>query len=166
MQCGWFQKRGARLSSMSGTVTVDVFYRPCSNPLCDGRLQYDGLEDGVFNLSNQCLFLHETLLTYWDGMTSSKLSFTAHHANMEMAHRRSGSEFAALLPSRRVVRQALQSFLALLDIDYSSFGCPCCSKLRHEQLVLIMDGTTLGSRKDLVHTATTSTGASEPIPDL
>ena len=106
------------------------------------------------------------MLAYWDGIISSKLSFAAHHNNMFMAHRRSHTSH--LLPQRAVIREALQGFLMLLDIDYSSFGCPCCRNLAHEDIVIIMDGTTLGSRKDLVFTAprTVDTRVTEPIPDL
>lgn len=160
----WIQRADARLSSMAVTVPVTVYYRPCRAG-CGQRLAYDGQEDAVFNLSNQSLFLYEAMFAYWDGMISSKLSFTAHHANMRKAHQR--TQLEDMLPSRQVIRQALQCFLALLDIDYASFGCPCCNTLAHDQLVLIMDGTTLGSRKDLVYTATANAPPSgEPIDDL
>ena len=142
-----------------------IYFRPCKSA-CGKRLFYDGQEDGIFNHSNHTLFSYEAMLTYWDGIISSKLSFTAHHSNMCMAHRRSHT--AHLLPKRAVIREALQGFMLLLDIDYSSFGCPCCSNMPHEDIVVIMDGTTLGSRKDLVFTGPKATEArtSEPIPDF
>ena len=143
-----------------------MYFRPCKNA-CGQRLFYDGQEDGIFNHSNHTLFSYEAMLTYWDGIVSSKLSFTAHHSNMHMAH--CCSSTANLLPKRAVVREALQGFMLLLDIDYSSFGCPCCSKLPHGKIVVIIDGTTLGSRKDLVMKGgpqAVDTQTMEPIPDL
>jgi hypothetical protein len=65
------------------------------------------------------------------------------------------------MPSRQVVRYALQCFLNMLDMDYHSFGCPCCSKLPHDQICLVGDGTTLGFRKDFAKTA-----SRRPTPDM
>ena len=145
---------------------MDVYYRPCINPTCHHHLLYDGQYDGVFNKSNKHLFTYESMFDYWDGMTTTKLSFTAHHAKLTLNHNRSGT--AALMPSCQTVRLALQGFLALLDIQYNEhFGCPCCSKLPDEKKCLIGDGTTLGFRKDLAYTAVPmAADQSEPRPDL
>lgn len=131
---------------------------------CGEILLYDGQEDGVFNLSGHSLFTYEALFDYWDGMTVSKQSYTAQHRKLVLAHRRSGT--FGLLPSRQVLRYALQGFLDLLDLDYKSFGCPCCSKLPHDQICLCGDGTTLGFRKDFAQTASNApTSSDPPIPD-
>ena len=36
---------------------------------------YDGLEDGVFNLSNQSLFTYECMFAYWDLMLLSGATY-------------------------------------------------------------------------------------------
>ena len=79
---------------------------------------------------------------YWDGMTTARVSYTAHHAKLALNHQRSGTE--AIMPSRQTIRFALQGFLSLLDIPYQQrFGCPCCSKLPDDQKILIGDGTSM-----------------------
>jgi hypothetical protein len=163
---GWVVKGGlaAKLVTLNTTVNVTVYYRPCTNPNCGHQLQYDGQHDGIFNLSNQTLFTYETMFDYWDGMTVSRQSFTAQHAKLRLAHQRTCT--AHLLPSRQVIRYGLQCFLNLLDVEYQSFGCPCCSHLPHDEICLVGDGTTLGFRKDFAQTASRPPpAASPPIPD-
>ena len=160
---GWLTQKAARLTTMTTTVLVDVFYRPCSRAGCPNQLSYDGQQDGIFNLSDKSLFTYEVLFDYWDGMTVAKLSYTAHYQRLRLSHKRTAR--LSLLPSRPVVRYALQGFLSLLDLDYHKFGCPCCSNFPHDQITLIGDGTTLGYRKDFACTATCPRAPSTPPRD-
>ena len=65
-------------------------------------LEYDGVEDGIFNLSNHTLFYYECILSYFDNMTVSRTPFHAHYREMYMAHERLGAEKS--LPSRQIIR--------------------------------------------------------------
>ena len=152
-----------RSATMSTSVKLDVFYRPCSNAACKHRLQYDGQHDGVFNYSGNTLFTYECMNNFWDHTVVSNLSFYGHWLNMKAGHFRSG--MLALLPSRDTIRGALWKYLKLLDIDYSNFGCPCCSQLPHDERCYVMDGVTLGFRKDFASTATLTPTASTMVPD-
>ena len=78
---------------------TDATCAPCR---CKHKVPYDGAADGIFNLSNHTLFLHEPLFTYWDNMTVMKLPYNAHHQGMLMAHKRTYTD--GLMPGRAIVR--------------------------------------------------------------
>eukprot|EP00798_Chlamydomonas_sp_ICE-L_P022184 gene22184-29246_t len=144
---GWVSARDATLTSMACSVNVTVYYRPCSDSTCRGRLLYDGQHDAVFNYSGRSLFTYECMNAFWDETVDSYKTFHGHHADMKRNHERSG--VLSMLPCLNVVRPALWRYLDLLDIDYADFGCPCCSHLPADELCLVMDGITMGMRKDL-----------------
>eukprot|EP00798_Chlamydomonas_sp_ICE-L_P025275 gene25275-10928_t len=132
---------------MACSVNVTVYYQPCSDSTCRGRLLYDGQHDAVFNYSGRSLFTYECMNAFWDETVDSYKTFHGHHADMKRNHERSG--VLSMLPCLNVVRPALWRYLDLLDIDYADFGCPCCSHLSADELCLVMDGITMGMRKDL-----------------
>lgn len=138
--------KDGRLTTLHGSWPAIVYSTTCANAE-PHTVAYDGQEDGIFNFSNFTLFTYEVMFDYWDGMTVTPLSYTAHHSRLVMHHERSNCH----PPSRTVVRQALQSFLLLLDINYD-FSCPCCSSLPHDAMVIVGDAVCMGFRKDLAST--------------
>jgi hypothetical protein len=112
------------------------------------------------------MFTYEVMFNFWDDMTVSPLTYTAHHERMRMAHVRSQTE--ALLPTRAVIRRALQRLLSLMDVDYKNdFSCPCCSLLPPEEMIIVMDGTSLGFPKDFAFTGINPPAdLADPYPDM
>lgn len=127
---------------------VTVYYRPCTNPDPKKRCKrlYDGIEDGIFNLSGDSLFLHETLFSYVDAMTHSKMTAYGMHQKILEAYVRSGDNFC----SCGVFHRAIQLFIQLLDVDYDKgFYCPYCSKLHPKDMTVIVDGKAKGHKRSL-----------------
>lgn len=58
------------------------------------------------------------------------------------------------------------TFIRCLDVDYNDcFSCPICSKLSHDELVLIMDGKEMGMKKALAKQYISPRAADDdPIP--
>ncbi len=137
----WVTRDKATLTTLTCTMQVTVYYRKCSD--CCERLAYDGGHDGIFNLSNISLFTHESMFAFWDSMIKQRYTFAAHYNSLFDSHQRSGT--SKLMPTRNVVRYALQGFLSLLNMPYEHLmSCPLCSKLPSNQQIIIMDGTALG----------------------
>jgi hypothetical protein len=145
----------AKLSGMAHTRPVRVYSRPCS-ARCGKNLPYDGQADSVFNFSTSILFHYSLMFSYFRVFATSTYSFTAHWRAMGSSHIKNGSG-RELMPSRTTLRLALLAFLTLLVTSANrSFICPCCCRygFLFSSLIIILDGTTLGFRKDFARTAT------------
>lgn len=141
---GWLMKRGTLYGS-SSSMRVDVYYRKCSH--CNFKKQYDGWDDGVYNFSNECLFLHEVMLGYVDAMPECQMPINAYFCILQRAYKRATHAFC----SKTTFTQALEAFFPLLDIQYGdSFECPKCAQLHPSHRIVLGDGKVMGFRSDLV----------------
>ncbi|KAG1666639.1 hypothetical protein FOA52_005849 [Chlamydomonas sp. UWO 241] len=136
-------KRKAVLTSMAYSEEVIMYSWKC---VCGHKVPYDGFADGVFNQTNQSLWLHECLLDFWLLVSVAGLTFTSFVKMMVQKHVMAHCK--QRLPSKTVMMAALWSFLNLLDVDYDVGGCPMCDKLAHELQVLVGDGVSVGNRTD------------------
>lgn len=135
----WITRKNATLYGQHSSKRVTVYYRPCT--VCDARKGYDGYEDGVFNYSDESLFLHETMFGYINSFAKCNMTFYAYHAIMETQYVLHGETPC----STNTITSALHAFIQLLDIDYKAgYGCPVCTNLPPEDQVVCMDGKDLG----------------------
>ncbi|KAK9807615.1 hypothetical protein WJX72_004166 [[Myrmecia] bisecta] len=158
----WIAEPNAKLLTLNTATIVTVYYRRCGNRACSGRLEYDGLEDAIFNYSNQTLLTYELAYEYTDGMCLTRLPFATHHNLMRTRYNRTGTR--PLLCLRTTHRLALMAFLRQLDIPYGHrCSCPICSELPHEQLVLIVDGKAMGINKTFARPYVALRSASDAV---
>lgn len=152
------------LTAMAVTLNVEVYYLQCSCSGCNGRLVYDGQEDGIFNFSGKELFAYDTMSGYWESsLTVSPLTFNGHWERMRELHEQEQCDH--LLPSRWTLREALWAFLLLLDVPYDLFGCPCCSRLPHDKQIIIADGISIGFPKAQAKGSSISPLAAGPMDE-
>lgn len=142
---GWKCDKKGTLYGPSSSIPVTVYYRPCS--MCDAKKDYDGFRDGVFNYSNETLFLHEVMLMYVDAIRGCRMPFNAYFLIMERQYARFGEEFLG----KSTLIGVIQAFCDLLDIDYDGcFDCPICSTLPWKHRIAVMDGKCMGFRRDMM----------------
>lgn len=98
VQMEWLRQRGALLLGCHAALEVSTYYRPCQG--CDAQKSFDGHDLGIFNFSDNTLFLHEIMFQYLDSMTHSKTTFTGFYSLLQDQYARSGC--SELLRSRRV----------------------------------------------------------------
>jgi hypothetical protein len=150
--CGreeWVQfSRPARLSSMTFTKKVEVVSLKCP---CGKEREYDGSEDKILVYSKDWLFTHGCMFDFWDRVAISHCTFVSHSLMMRAMHQRAGNDIEDM-PSREVLRRALWSFLRLLNIPDQNFGCPCCSCLPYDDVIITIDGITLGFNRGFAQT--------------
>lgn len=146
-----------KLYGCSEMLEVTVYERQCQ---CGEKRVYDGWEDGVFNMSNKTLWLHETMMIYADLMVEACMPFNAYFKVLERQYERRGKSD---LCSKSTVISSLEAFIGLLDVDYDHcFSCPICSQLPAEDQVFIIDGKCMGFRRDLMRPAPVAEGH-EPL---
>ena len=138
----------AKLYGCWQAMDVTVYERHCP---CGEKRVYDGCEDGVFNMSNKTLWLHETMMTYVDLMVQACMPFNAYYNVLETQYGRRGK---SELCSKSTLITSLEAFIGILDVDYDHcFSCPVCSRLPADEQVFIIDGTCMGFRRDLMKPA-------------
>ena len=87
----WKECKFAKVMGPHCALTVDPYYRPCSDESCGKRKMYDGHKDGIFCYSPQTFFLHEVMFGYIDAMAISKMTFTAYHSILRKQYARANS---------------------------------------------------------------------------
>ncbi|XP_066271346.1 uncharacterized protein [Branchiostoma lanceolatum] len=152
---GWVTHRGVTIHDAEGAVLdyVDpitketrervVYFRPTTGN-CTCKLPYDGQEDLVFNFSNKAMYAYNMLTKYMHFMIENRTPLRGFHRACQRENNLSKTN----LTSYNTFLYAYNSFERLLNIDWTtSFQCPTC---RTQPEVVIMDGITLGFRKDLI----------------
>ncbi|XP_038077318.1 uncharacterized protein LOC119745165 [Patiria miniata] len=127
---------------------ASVFFRKCSNEMCDSELQYDGLSDCLFNMTTY-LIDHSVLRQYmYQFLYGRSPMFGFYSVWVQMQNDAGHSSFASQLHYNKFV-WAWYGFLRLLDIDYhEQFICreQTCGA---QPDIIICDATHLSLRKDL-----------------
>jgi hypothetical protein len=155
---GWVSRSRNRseesiLYGPSCSRRVKVYYRPCTNTNATDTCKfkkYDGKADGVFNLSGDSLFLHETLRFYINCMTHIKTTMYGIYEIIKEDYARFKVDFC----SYNIFQRAVQLFIPLLDVRYDEgYMCPCCSHLNVSDMAIIADGKCKGFKQSLMQSA-------------
>lgn len=145
----------------SESLNVRVYERHCE---CGQVRVYDGMEDGVFNMSNKTLWLHEVMLFYLDLMIEARMPFNAFYNTVRRQYERHGKSTVC---SRSTVTTSIEAFLDLIDIDYEDcFTCPVCSQLPTQDQVYIIDGKCMGFRRESLVDHDNSNTRQETVPTI
>ena len=130
------------------TQSVSIYYRPVMGA-CKCRLHYDGRSDLLFNLDNKHIFSFVWLYTILHNTQFNH--YTLYGAFQEAnATRLIGRQEDLSLYIYNKLRLAYNCFLKQLDLNYEEIlKCdePECGE---EPALLVMDGTSIGGRKDLL----------------
>ena len=130
----------------------------CSNPACPITLPYDGISDGIYVHSRPrgellgTAFVLEVMMDYDEHFRAGLISYREYHKKLQSVYSmraqalREDDNSPPWRTTLRVLRSFIQLRLAQSDLTYA-FSCPICSSLPHENLVLVIDGITLGMRR-------------------
>ena len=134
--------RSARLIGTHRTLDVTVYKRVCE---CQTTVQYDGLEDGVVNVSGGVLYLEEVPRGLWERIHNQRsLTIYSYYQQLKQQHETFGSSFV----SRTSFHHSVQDFVHLLDMCTDpAFTCPLCSLLPDGDKLVELDGITLGNQR-------------------
>jgi hypothetical protein len=158
----WDDMKLARPGTLYGPYSckeVDVYNSTCGS--CGHVRHYEGSSDGIFNLSNETLFMTEIFTDFLNMMASGSPTFGAYHGLMTRRYARSENSKFCSLPTFVL---GVWGFIGNIDIDFdASFTCPVCSKLPARDQVLIVDAKTIGHHKTL---KTLRNVVDEPVPGV
>ena len=135
--------KGGQLHLQYITLNVTVCYRTAIG--CECRQHYDGRSDLLLNLDNIHIFPHIWL---WDILHNTQENkYTLHGAFRSANHtRQAGYQMGLPKNMYDKLRFAYNCFLRLLDLNYKDiYSCPRCT---NEPDTVIMDGVSIGGRKD------------------
>jgi len=126
---------------------AQFFMRCCLNPVCASpqTLDHNAVADGLFVVSSECVLTFSLLQSFDDTMLSRLRTFTAFVADQTQAYSRAGQTFL----TRPYFTNVWWLWNSLRDLDHSAaFKCRLCAALPPSKQICIIDGVTLGFRKE------------------
>ena len=125
-----------------------MFFFRCSEfPECTEILQYNGINDGIFCFSKETTFTYELLRQYLRLFSLGDTPMYKYHMLISLNYSDYADQQTKFI-SYSTWKASCYMYMKSLEIDYEAgFQCLEC---KERPSVVIIDGTSLGHRKDLM----------------